>query len=85
MKDDHALILHTPMVCSKMAVPVILKEQLQLLILFVSLLSISVFCINFLLDKYMSQQLSSYAENMKHRSYMITVIRVLEPQPWCFA
>lgn len=39
MKDDHALMLHTPMVCSKMAVPVILKAQLQLLILFFPSLS----------------------------------------------
>lgn len=53
MKDDHALILHTPMVCFKMMVPITLKEQLQLLIIFVSLLSLSFFCINFLMDKCM--------------------------------
>lgn len=32
--DNHALILNTPMACSKMAVPVILEKQLQLLIFF---------------------------------------------------
>lgn len=49
VKDDHALTSHTPTVCSKMVVPVLLKEQLQLLLLFVSLLSLS--SIYFLLDK----------------------------------